>query len=115
MTTIEAYEHTLEKIKELDDGDIIVRVVPHNSRRSAEIRKRYKGNEHIPPDKWVNVNFRFSNREQEQKIREAVNYLSLCGIYFDTGGMGGERDWELDWSFKYAIENDVVKNLINQK
>jgi len=123
MNTLEAYDFTLEKIKELETHEIKVHFKESNSRNSKDCIKKYSGSERISPDKWYHVEMSFDNEFQLNKMIEMQRYLSMCGISFDTGGMSGFRDWELDWSFKYTEgkENwthidqiDVMEDIISQ-
>lgn len=86
MTTLEAYEFTLEKIDELKKDDIHVIIKPSKSRNSKIITNKYNGPERISPDKWIHITFLFLEGDQATKILEMANYLMMCGIYFDTGG-----------------------------
>jgi len=106
MTTIEAYNLTLDKINELRESGINVSMKPSRSRDNRELEQKYSGEDRIPSKLWYFVTFEIKNSEQARKIMEAGNYLGMCGIRFDTGGMGNIRDWEIDWSFSYSAGED---------
>lgn len=122
MTPIQAYELTLEKIEELKNEGIEVEITPCASQNNKKLVEDYSSKENIPPDKWINVTFTSLTQKQTERLTELANYLGLCGIRFDTGGWQGERDWELDWSFKYTGKEDqewrdaryAVEHLINK-
>jgi len=122
MTTIGAYELTLDRVRELKEYGIKVKIRPCDSRDDKELIKEYSQPESIPPEKWVNVSFEISNIGEAMRIHEAANYLGMCGITFDSGGCSDHRDWELDWSFSYTGKEDEgwreardeVEDLINQ-
>lgn len=92
MDILEAYHKTLGVVEELRQGGINVVVTPSVSTREKD--------DPLPRDKWVNVKFMVENKAQSDLVRQKSRELGLDGIVFDTGGMQGERDWELDWSFK---------------
>jgi hypothetical protein len=48
------------------------------------------------------VTFKTEDPAIMEFIYKRVNELADLGITFDTGGCQGQRDWELDWSFKYT-------------
>lgn len=121
MTPIQAYELTLEKIGELKGEGIKAKIRPSSLRNDKKLVADLNDKENIPPSKWVNVTFMSLTQKQTERLTELAN-LGLCGIRFDTGGWQGERDWELDWSFKYTGKEDqdwrdaryAVEHLINK-
>ena len=103
MTPLEAFELTIEKIKELQKNGIEIEITPSISREFEDTIRKYKGKPgRIDPEHWVNVAFRTTDKSEMIKINELANYLGLVGVSFDTGGYLGYREWELDWSFKYT-------------
>lgn len=116
-TPIEAYEFTLQKIEDLQEEhpEIDVKIVPSKSRNNAELREKYIQHQRIPTEKWVHVTFRFPNDNYWYILAELRNYLGQCGISFDTGGMKGYRDWELDWSFRYTGEDNLTGGMQQMK
>lgn len=107
MTVTEAYELTLEKIEELRSEGIKVKIKPTRSRNDKETVEKFSGPDHLPPDKWVTVNFDNLDKGKAYRVLGEANYLGMVGIQFDSGGMPGTRDWELDWSFRYTGEEDT--------
>ena len=103
MTTLEAYELTMEKIDELkNDGlEVYFKKYPEDL-IDQEIINKYNDNEHIPYQYWKDVTFKNVDKIEKQKINNVLSYLSLCGICFDLYGGLNERTWQLDWSFKYT-------------
>lgn len=106
MDPIEAYEHTINKLAELEDAGIQVAARPSKARTDNDLIEKYDRPERIPPQFWIHVKLQAETDEQVQLIRQARKELSKAGISFDTGGMSGFRDWELDWSFKSTGERD---------
>jgi len=106
MTPIEAYEIALEKVDELKQSGIQVKITPSTQRNDKKIIKQFSGAERIPPDKWIKVEFGELSEDQCEKIKEAANYLGMAGMRFDTSGHKKLRDWDLDWSFIYTGEED---------
>ena len=102
MTSITAYELTLDKIRELKEYGIKASIHPCDN----FMKKEYNLLEGIPPEKWVNVSFEITNKGEAMRIHEVANYLNMCGISFDSGGCCDHRDWELDWSFSYTGKED---------
>lgn len=101
MTPTEAFYFAMEKIKELQEYGVKVKMKPSRSRENPDTVAKYNLPDRIPPNLWHHINLIYENEGQYMKIREARSYLGMCGISFDTGGMGTMRDWEFDWSFKY--------------
>ena len=104
MTTLEAFYFAMTKINELKEQGIKVEIIPYtfcNEKHKNELLKEYSKKENIPHEKWCSITFTVKNKEEAEKIHEVGNYLGMCGITFDTGGMSNSRDWEFDWSFSY--------------
>ena len=99
MTTIEAYEFTLKKINELKNKGIEIKI-------QARPYNRKKLEDKFPNDLWRQINFINLTERQADEVIKMAKYLNLCGIQFDAGGMGNNKDWELDWSFCYRKENE---------
>lgn len=116
MTPIQAYELTLKKIEELKKSGIKVSIRPSESQNDFHIINQCASDpERIPPIKWVHVGLTYKDQGQLIKISDMADYLGLCGIYFDTGGWTGYRDWELDWSFRYTgKENEEQRDARHQ-
>ena len=122
MTVIEAYNFTMQKVNELKDSGIEVIMKPTRSRDNPDTVAKYNKPDRIPPELWYHVTFKIIDANATQKVHEAVNYLGMCGIGFDTGGWKDGRDWELDWSFTYhkgeedwvaRDARDEVEDMIN--
>jgi hypothetical protein len=122
MTTNEAYDATMAAVKELQASGIPVFMWPSDAREEPKIVAKYNGPERVSPDKWIHVKFSPVTSDQIQAIAEKAKHLGWLGIGFDTGGMTGQRDWELDWSFRYTTRpdgeleerRDQVEGLLNQ-
>lgn len=99
MTLLSAFDFTLAKILELQEKGICLKI--EKMKLSEKLIKKYNSNKYIPFDNWMSVIFSIKADTDALKIHEMANYLALCGIRFDTGGINGIRYWELDWSFEY--------------
>lgn len=115
MNKNQAYELALEKVNELIESGIEVKIEPSKSMDDQKTLDKFNMPENISPDKWVHVTFEISDPMQAIKINEAANYLGLCGMTFDLGGTKTTRDWELDWSFLYIGEEATEwKDAVNE-
>ena len=106
MTTNEAYNEAMDAVEELRESGIRVDIKPSRSRNDAECVAKYSGPERVAPDKWIHVTFHPQTGEQRKAIAEKARHLGWLGAGFDTGGCAGQRDWELDWSFRYTDRPD---------
>ena len=99
MTTLEAYNTTIETINNLKKDGVEV-----------EIQKKYNINKNLenelPSKFWMQVNFINLTEHQADKIIDAAKQLNNLGIQFDAGGFENQRDWELDWSFRYGVKDE---------
>ena len=114
MTATEAYELTLQAVASLESAGIRIEITPSSSRTDLELIQKYNQPERVAPDKWVNVSFFTETESETQLILKKARNLGRLGIAFDTGGMGGQRDWELDWSFAYRGVPDFTKEQAQQ-
>lgn len=123
MTPVDAYYFAMSKVNELKESGIDVSIRPAFSVNNEDMIKKYNKPNKILPKFWNHVSFKITKPIQTQKILDMCNYLGMCGITFDTGGCGGCRNWEFDWSFSYkkGTENwewrdarEQVEDLINQ-
>ena len=123
MTTIDAYYFTMNKVNELKEGGIEISIKPSRNINDKDTIEKYKDHDGIPLKLWTYVTFKVTDTTQVQKIIEMTNYLGMCGITFDISGEIGERDWEIDWSFKYTEGKEdwewrknieEVEDIINQ-
>jgi hypothetical protein len=101
-TAVDAYDLAMHWIENLRQLGVRIEIKPSKSRMDAECVAKYSGPERVSTDKWVHVHFFPTTHEQKQALFEAQAALNLLGIYFDTGGFTGQRDWELDWSFRFG-------------
>ena len=115
MTTLEAFNLTLEKIEQLKEKGVEVSIRPSAGRTKKELIDKYNSPEKVLPDLWVNVQFEVSEPWHVEKISEARSYLGMCGIQFDTGGWTDHRNWELDWSFSYTGKEDIEWQEANEE
>jgi hypothetical protein len=102
MTTDEAYAYTMEIVEELRHLGIEATFRPSKSMTDPEVVAKYSGPERVKPERWGKVTFKSFTPQQAQAIREKQQALGWLGIHFDSGGCVGQRDWEIDYSFKYT-------------
>lgn len=95
MNIEDAYILALEKVAKLESQGIEV------LRRPSAGKHNENALGNIPRELWLIVTFKFATKKKAILISEALDYLGLIGISFDTSGCCGERDWSLDWSFNY--------------
>ncbi len=123
MTPIEAHQFAMTKVNELIAEGIEVTIKPVGVRNDEGPVKKPDEPDGIPPELWNKISFKGLDAIKAQKVMEMGNYLGMCGITFDSGGMSGRRDWEFDWSFNYKKgEEDLewrearetVEDLINR-
>jgi hypothetical protein len=106
MTPDEGYAEAMSLVEELKNMGIRVEVVNWLARSKdrpdyiAEMKAKYNGPDRVAPEKWVNVHFYPISDEQSAAVRDRQRKLGWLGIGFDSGGMAGQRDWEMDWSFR---------------
>ncbi len=109
METIDAFYFAIEKIYELKEENIEVKITPYrkvSEEEKQDLIKEYSGPERIPFDKWCKITFTINKDDDVRKIQEVGNYLGMVGISFDTGGCKRQRDWEFDWSFSYIPKSE---------
>lgn len=120
MTTTEAYDLAMQTVLDLKASGIKTTIKPSKCRNDADTVAEYNRPGRVAPDKWVNVSFYPRATGDSQRIAEAADKLGQLGIQFDTGGMAGQRDWELDRSFHLLstwvadrkVARKVVENLL---
>ena len=88
--------------------DVKTTITPSRSKHNKKTIEEYRKPNRIDADWWIHVSFFPENDKQAELIYKKVKELSSVGISFDTGGCAGQRDWELDWSFKLNDKQDTV-------
>lgn len=111
---LEAYRLTLDAAEELRGWGIGVEIKPSKS-------DSVDPSDQLPREKWVIIVFTVSNQVEANTVRQKCRELGWRGIRFDTSGHPGERQWEVDWSFKIAppdggweAAGDDVEDIIDQ-
>lgn len=100
MNLQEAYNKVFEVIKELEQKNIQVRILPSNEQNNLELIEKYGYSPNrLKPEKWVHVAFKPKDKEEKELIYKKSTDLLNLGISFDTGSGWGMIDWEIDWSF----------------
>lgn len=116
MNLNEAHQYALDTAKGMRDTGMKVKIVPSRSRDIRTTVEKY-GNKpgRVPPERWFHVTFypkTDAHREMIQDMRKALGWLCMV---FDTGGCGGERDWELDWSFHLVDMPDADRDALQDE
>ncbi len=111
-TNIEkAYDRTMKVIANIKEQGIGTEiVVPRRVKENKchDTVERYHPPERLPIEKWRHVTLIPKTKEQSDFIYKQVKKLRKFGIGFDTGGgCDGNRDWEIDWSFRCKKEKKV--------
>jgi hypothetical protein len=96
-TAIEAFEHTMGVVLELDEAGVNVDM------QDVSTRNRLSSMQ-LPRDCWVCVHFEDLTEEQRKLVMEKREHLSRCGIAFDDKCRGDDIQWQLDWSFEFSPE-----------
>ena len=111
MKTIEdAYKYVIDIIIfDLISSGFTVKLKRSKSSYDTKFIKKYNNDKTIDPCFWIHASFLIKNESQFEIIFKKQKELLDLGISFDTGYGGGERDWELDWSFKYKKEENTEK------
>lgn len=107
MTLDEAYELTMQAVEELRRAGVEVIKEPSRSRpRESTVKKPGANPDGLPTDKWIHIKFKTIEPELVRMIHAKMKALGWKGICFDSSGVAGERDWDLDWSFFVADTPD---------
>lgn len=100
MDILEAYQRTLDAVNDLREAGVIVKI------RASKSPKKQEDEDPLPRGKWVIIEFFLKNHEEAHTIRKKANELGWAGITFDTSGHLGQRQWEIDWSFRLGDTPD---------
>lgn len=102
----EALDYVLSIVDDFKNrGGIKVQIKPYDleSDHGKKMANECRGLEgHASPTKWCRIVFCPKDEHESKAIFEAQKLLGNLGIYFDSGGGCGQRDWETDWSFCYT-------------
>lgn len=93
MDILEAYKETLDAAQDLRQYGIQVEITPSQSDTE-------RTDDSLPLDRWVDITFRFKTKAQAEMVKRRADELGWHGIGFDTSGTKGEREWQIDWSFR---------------
>lgn len=100
MEILKAYELVRDTALELRQEGIDVKVIPSDSNEAPEERG-------LPREKWIRIEFSPKTNAQAKSINKKTKELNWSGIRFDTSGHPGQRQWDLDWSFKVGDVPDA--------
>lgn len=108
MNIMQAYEEVWESLKTINQKGVRFSVRPSHSRQIESTLQKFDNR----PDRllccyWSHVEFAVSSEQDTDAIRQEEVRLSALNIAFDTGGCGGIRDWEIDWSLHIAEDEDI--------
>ena len=124
MELLKAHELAMSVVEDIRAQGIEVKVVPSSSRTRDSTLKKYGDRpDCVKPEKWFHVTFFPWKDEHKALIQQKAKELGWRGIGFDTGGCAGQRDWELDWSFRVTdtpdgeleARRDEVEDLIKEE
>lgn len=112
MIIAEAYELALAAVTDLWRSGIPTQIKPPRGKDDERLVATYGDRpDRMPPSAWLNIQFFPKSAEQREAIWEKQKQLGRQGILFDTGGgIGGGRDWEIDWSLRcgeYNVEQGM--------
>jgi hypothetical protein len=98
LKPLEAFNMTLQRIKELESLGICVSIKPIYEDSSGDIFCHDRIG--IPPSKWIYVRFEDEYEDQLSKIIEAETEFRMLGVFFNVANSGKFHFWYLDHSFK---------------
>ena len=108
MDIMQAYEEVWQSLKNINRKGVKFSVLPSHSRHIESTLSKYDNRtDRLPRSYWSRVEFATSSEADTDAIREEEVRLSALNIAFDTGGCGGTRDWEIDWSLHIAEDEDI--------
>ena len=98
MNISEAYDFLMKKVDELKEQGIEISF--RDSIATPDTIEKYNKLNRLPSTKWKTISLGIQREGDLGKVREIEHLCSMVGIYFDTGYGCGQREWEIDWSFR---------------
>ena len=98
MNISEAYDFLMKKVDELKEQGIEISF--RDSIVTPDTIEKYNKLNRLPSTEWKTISLGIQREGDLGKVREIEHLCSMVGIYFDTGYGGGQREWEIDWSFR---------------
>ena len=100
MEILKAYQLVLDAAVELREEGIDIKIIPSDSDEDPE-------ESNLRREKWIRIEFSPKTNAQAKSINKKTKELNWSGIRFDTSGHPGQRQWDLDWSFKVGDVPDA--------
>ena len=100
MNINEAYDFLMKKVDELKEQGIEVLI--KDSIVTPDAKEKYNKPDRLPSTEWKTICLGLQCEGDLGKVREIEHLCNMVGIYFDTGYGGGQREWEIDWSFRVS-------------
>ena len=113
-TSIEAFEFTKEKIKELLDEYGLKSVVRESAlKNDPDTIRKYSDEAHVPSEYWEIVEIFPKTKFHKDEIFKLFRYLNMCGITFDKGYSCDNNSvhFEIDWSFRFEKKSEDMEHL----
>ena len=108
MNIMQAYEEVWQSLKNINQKGVKFSVRPSHTRHIESTLSEYDNRtDRLLRCYWSHVEFAVSSEADTDALREEEVRLSALNIAFDTGGCGGTRDWEIDWSLHIAEDEDI--------
>jgi len=108
MNIMQAYEEVWHSLKNINRAGVKFSIQPSRSRHIESALSKYDNRiDRLPSEFWSTVEFATSSEVDTDILREEEVRLSALNIAFDTGGCGGIRDWEIDWSLHIADDKEI--------
>jgi len=98
-----AYQVTMESIQRAKELGVKVDITKSQAKDNGTPSS-------LPVEKWVHVTFHVVSEAQANLIHAMSLELSSIGIGFDQMGGGGERVWDLDWSFSLDSTKGIERH-----
>ncbi len=100
MDILKAYELVRDTGLDLRQEGMDVKIIQSDSDEAPE-------ESGLPREKWIRIEFFPKTNAQAKSINKKTKELNWSGIRFDTSGHPGQRQWDLDWSFKVGDVPDA--------
>lgn len=98
MNINEAYDFLINKVNELKEKGIEISI--RDSKSTPETIQKYNKPDRLPSSEWKTISLGIKREGDLSEIQNIEHLCHMVGIHFDTGYGGGQRDWEIDWSFR---------------
>ena len=100
MNISEAYDFLMNKVNDLKEQGIEISF--RDSIATPDTKEKYNKLNRLPSSEWKTICLGIEEEGDLSKVRDIEHLCNMVGIYFDTGYGGGQREWEIDWSFRVS-------------